>query len=121
MRKTGIFLMVIATVGIIFATATAAKAKIQIAPEAAEQTLLRLLAELARNAIEDYYGERRQYWRDEILRVQKVPNSAFYLVVMRVETFYGPHNPPYGFETMTFYIGYGKVRLEKFEHQDEPG
>lgn len=46
---------------------------------------------------------------------------SYYEVVIRVETFYGAHNPPYGLETMTFYVGpLDAVRLVNFDHQDEP-
>lgn len=82
-----------------------------------EQTILSLLFTHVSTAIEDYYGEPRQYWEDKLLTVQKIPDTPYYEVVMQVETFYGPHNPPYGIETMTFYVGAGEVVLKKFEHQ----
>ncbi len=84
-----------------------------------EQVILRLLFEHVYEAIRDYYGEPRQYWRDELVSVCKVLGGPYYEVVMQVETFFGPHNPPYGIETMTFYISYGKVELRSFVHQDE--
>ena len=72
-------------------------------------------------AVYDYYGEYRQYWRQEILSIQKVPQSPYYEVLTRVETFYGTHNPPYGLDTMTFYIDpVGTVQLISFDHHDEP-
>lgn len=89
------------------------------ANEVMEQTLLRILFDPAADAIEDYYGEPRQYWEDRLLSVQKIPNASYYKVVMQAETFCGPHGPPYGIETITFYIGYGEVVLKKFEHQDK--
>jgi hypothetical protein len=48
-----------------------------------------------------------------------VPGGPDYEVVIQVETFEGPHNPPYGLETITFYVRYGQVELINFEHRDE--
>ena len=82
---------------------------------------MRLLHQPVKEAVNDYYNEPRQYWEQEVLSVQKVPQSPYYEVVIRVETFYGAHNPPYGLETMTFYVGpLDAVRLVNFDHQDEP-
>ena len=116
MQKATSLPVPLAVVGLIFATAVSAGANDkthEMSSEAANQTLLRLLFDPAYNAIKDYYGEPRQYWEDEILSVQEVPTSEYYEVVLQVETFYGPHNPPYGIETMTFYVSYSKVELEK--------
>ena len=72
------------------------------------------------NLFEEYYGERRQYWRQEVIAVQKIPKSPYYKVIIQVETFHGAHNPPYGLETMTFHIGpFGNVQLVNFDHQAE--
>lgn len=120
MRKAASFVIVILAAGIMLATVVSARAQAKIPSEAAQQALLRLLYDPARYAIADYYGAPRQFWRDKILHVQKLPDSAYYEVILQAETFYGPHNPPYGIETMTFHIGYGDVRLERFEHRDEP-
>lgn len=123
MRKTITILLTAIIFSLMLATVASAESRVEpnheISSEAAEQTLLRLLSDPAQEAIKNYYGELRQYWRDQIISVEKVPNSYYYKVVMQVETFYGPHNPPYGLETMTFYISYGEIKLEKFEHQDE--
>ena len=119
MRKFTALVITFVTVCLMSVTTTSAETKKEISLDASEQTLLRLLSGPVRNAIEDYYGEPRQYWNDEIISVQKVPNSYYYEVVMQVETFNGPHNPPYGIETMTFYISYGEVILKRFEHQGE--
>ncbi len=89
-------------------------------PSAKEQVILRLLSQPISAAVEEYYGGPRQYWRQEVLNVQKVPESPYYEVIIRVETFYGAHNPPYGLETMTFHIGpLDRVQLVSFDHQAE--
>jgi len=101
------------TVYLVYATEKSEKSIV-----AMEQTILRFLSDSADDAIKEYYGEPRQYWEDKIISVQKVSGTP-YEVVMQVETFYGPHNPPYGLETMIFHIDYGEIKLIKFEHQDE--
>ena len=86
-----------------------------------QQVILRFLHQPTTEAINSYYGENRQYWRQEILCIQKATESPYYKVVLRAETFHGAHNPPYGLETLIFYVGpLGQVQLAGFEHQDEP-
>ena len=110
-----------AAAAILLSTGAAAESKSELPQEAMEQVVLRLLHQPVKEAVNDYYDGPRQYWEQEVLSVQKVPQSPYYEVVIRVETFYGPHNPPYGLETMTFYVGpLDAVQLVNFEHQDEP-
>ena len=111
----------IAAAAILLSTGAAAESKKELPQDAVEQVILRLLHQPVREAVSGYYDGPRQYWRQEILSVQQIPQSPYYEVVIRVETFYGPHNPPYGLETMTFYVGpLDAVQLVSFEHQDEP-
>lgn len=110
-----------AAVAILLSTGAAAQSKSELPQDAMEQVILRLLHQPVKEAVNDYYNEPRQYWEQEVLSVQKVPQSPYYEVVIRVETFYGAHNPPYGLETMTFYVGpLDAVRMVNFDHQDEP-
>lgn len=110
-----------AAVAILLSTGAAAESKSELPQEAMEQVVLRLLHQPVKEAVNDYYNGLRQYWKQEVLSIQKVPQSPYYEVVIQVETFYGPHNPPYGLETMTFYIGpLDAVRLVDFDHQVEP-
>ena len=122
MRKiTALIIGSVAAVLFMLVTGATAKSQKELSLEASEQVILRFLYEPATEAIADYYGEHRQYWREELLSVQKLPNSLYYEVIMQVETFYGPHNPPYGLETMTFYVDLpGGIVLHSFEHQDQP-
>ena len=121
MRKLVIFAAGIMTAAVVLLSTGAAKAEPQqTQSNAAEQVILRLLYQPTAMAVEEYYGERKQYWQQEVLNVQKVPESPYYEVVIRVETFHGAHNPPYGLETMTFYIGpFDNVQLVNFDHQAE--
>ena len=110
-----------AAVAILLSTGAAAQSKSELPQDAMEQVILRLLHQPVKEAVNDYYNEPRQYWEQEVLSVQKVPQSPYYEVVIRVETFYGAHNPPYGLETMTFYVGpLDAVRLVNFDHLDAP-
>lgn len=123
MRKLKTFSIgVMAVAAVLLSTGAATQELSQERSDAEDQVILRLLYQPTATAVEDHYGEHRQYWRQEILNVQKVPESPYYEVVIRVETFHGAHNPPYGLETMTFYIGpLDKVQLISFDHQDEAG
>ena len=110
-----------AAAAMLLSTGAAAESKSELPQEAMEPVVLRLLHQPVKEAVNDYYNGPRQYWKQEVLSIQKVPQSPYYEVVIQVETFYGPHNPPYGLETMTFYIGpLDAVRLVDFDHQVEP-
>ncbi|NBK19480.1 DUF3888 domain-containing protein [Anaerotruncus sp. X29] len=121
MRKLSIFTAsIITAITLWMATSAAAEEEPQGLSAAAEQVILRLLHQPTTAAVEEYYGGHRQYWRQEVLNVQKVPESPYYEVVIQVETFYGAHNPPYGLETLTFYIGpLDNIQLASFVHQTE--
>lgn len=87
---------------------------------AAEQTILRLMSDPVQDAVETYYSGPRGIWKRQLLSVQKSSVPSRYEVVIRVETFYGPHNPPWALDTMTFQVDYGgRTELEKFDHQAE--
>ena len=121
MRKLTIFAAgLMAAITVSLSTGAATREPPQERLNAEEQVILRLLHQPTRTTVDDYYGEHRQYWQQEVLNVQKIPESPYYEVVIRVETFHGAHNPPYGLETMTFYIGpLDNVQLVSFEHQAE--
>lgn len=121
MRKLSIFTAsIITAITLWMATGAAAEEEPQGVSDAAEQVILRLLHQPTTAAVEEYYGGHRQYWRQEVLNVQKVPESPYYEVVIQVETFHGAHNPPYGLETLTFYIGpLDNIQLASFDHQTE--
>lgn len=121
MRKFAIFAVgFIAAATILLPTGFATEEPLQIQSNAAEQVILRLLSHPIAAAVEEYYGRPRQYWQQEVLKVQKAPESPYYEVVIRVETFYGAHNPPYGLDTMTFNIGpFDRIHLVSFDHQAE--
>lgn len=121
MRKLTIFAAgIIVAATVLLSTGGAAGESPQGQSSAEEQVILRLLHQPVKTAVEDYCGEHRQYWRQDVLSVRKIQESPYYEVVIQVETFHGAHNPPYGLETMAFYVGpLGEVQLISFGHQDE--
>lgn len=66
-------------------------------------------------AIKEYYGEYRQYGDFEILRLTAQPDSSYNMKV-KVNTFVGPHNPPYGTEIITLNIDSDKVKVVDYQH-----
>lgn len=122
MRKFTLFAVGLMTSAVILlSTGAAAKSKSEPPQDAVEQVILRLLHQPIREAVNDQYDGLRQYWKQEVLSVEKVSQSPYYQVVIQVETFCGPHNPPYGLETMAFRVDpMGTVQLIGFDHQDEP-
>ena len=97
MRRISVFVVgIIVTAVMLPLAGIAAETQKEVSLDASEQVILRLLSQPTTDAVYDYYGEYRQYWRQEILSIQKVPQSQYYEVITRIETFYGAHNPPYG-------------------------
>lgn len=104
---------------IMVTTATAVDSKKEVSVDAGEQVILDLLYQPTAAAVAEYYKEPTQFWRPEILGIRKVSDSQGHEVVIQVETFQGPHNPPYGLETMTFYVGpTGRLQLVRYDHRD---
>ena len=120
MRRVTAFVIGIIMMGsFMVTTGAAAESKKEISVAAAEQVIIDLLYQPTAEAVAEYYGEPTQFWRSEILSIQKVLDSQNYEVVIQVETFQGPHNPPYGLETITFYVDpIGQTQLVHYDHKD---
>lgn len=82
-----------------------------------ERILLNILGPYIRNQIKNYYGEARQYWNDKILYIK--PLMYAHEIKVQVETFVGPHNPPYGIDTITLLLKNGEITVTDFQHLDE--
>ena len=54
---------------------------------------------------------------EAILSIEKLQGTFKFII--RVETFVGPHNPPYGIETMIITQDNSEVKVIDFHHQDE--
>ncbi|MDE5943949.1 MAG: DUF3888 domain-containing protein [Clostridia bacterium] len=72
------------------------------------------------NAIQNYFGEPTQFalYDAEITEITQINNEFAYRVTIEVPTFNGPHNPPYGIETLTFAISPNSITLENYEHKN---
>lgn len=79
-----------------------------------ERILLLVLNPYIQEAITNYYGEKRQYDNAEIIYI--IPKKLNHLIQIRVSTFVGPHNPPYGEDTITLEINSSKIQLIDFQH-----
>ena len=120
MRRITALTIGIIMLGFIMVTkATAVDSKKEVSVDAAEQVILDLLYQPTAAAVAEYYEEPTQFWHPEILSIRKVSDSRSHEVVIQVETFQGPHNPPYGLETITYYVSpTGQPLLVRYDHRD---
>ncbi|MDH6427240.1 MULTISPECIES: DUF3888 domain-containing protein [unclassified Paenibacillus] len=87
-----------------------------------KQALLNALNPTISNAVNGYYGSPQQFgiYDAEVIKIERDQNGAFlFNVTVRVKTFTGPHNPPYGIETMTIAIDSAYPMVIDYKHQDE--
>lgn len=82
-----------------------------------QEFILRRLFPYINSAIEQYYGEGRQYMDGKILSIEKIDGKI--RIKISVTTFVGAHNPPYGIETITLIDEYPGIKIEEFKHEDE--
>ena len=75
MRKFAVFTARIMTAAtVVLSTGAVAEESLQKRSDAAKQVILRLLYHPTAAAVEEYYGERRQYWRQEVIDLRKSRN-----------------------------------------------
>lgn len=82
-----------------------------------QEFIFRRLFTYIDSAIRQYYGDGRQYMDEKILNIEKIDGKI--RIKVRVTTFVGAHNPPYGIETITFLEDYTGIKVEEFKHEDE--
>ncbi len=80
--------------------------------------ILSFLRDHIAEAIKDYYGYYKPYMNETITGIEKLGGE--YRIGVRLETFNGAHNPPYGIDTMTVIKDFKSVRVENFEHDEVP-
>lgn len=79
--------------------------------------LKKFLYPYLQEAVNEYYGEFRQYNNATILSIE--PTIYGDILKIQVQTFVGPHNPPYGLDTITLYQdSSGVVEVQDFTHKD---
>ena len=86
-----------------------------------DSVILILLSPYIDKAIDEYYGEFRQnaLYDAKIDLIERNGTDFSYTVTVSVPTFDGPHNPPYGLETIVFSLKPGgKVTTLDYRHTD---
>lgn len=91
-----------------------------VEPSPKDSAIIILLYPNITEAINNYFGEPTQVALYDATVNSVIKENTFfrYRVSVTVPTFHGPHNPPYGLETMTFQIKPGSVILEEYVHKD---
>lgn len=90
-------------------------------PSLTDSAIALLLDEHIYNAIRNYFGEPTQYalYDAKVNGITRPGTDFTFEITVSVPTFHGPHNPPYGLETMTFRVKPGgNITLIKYEHKD---
>lgn len=55
----------------------------------------------------------------EVKSIQRCVDGEYtFKVTVIYKTYEGPHNPPYGIETLTFMVSLGNVELLHYKHED---
>ena len=87
-------------------------------PAAMEDIIFLYMSGSIYEAIENHYKEPRQYLKPVLLSISRLPNSTVYEVVYTFETFTGAHNPPYGKDTVTFWVYDGGTWVKEYKHAE---
>lgn len=83
-----------------------------------EDALLVMLFPYIHKAIEQYYGKNRQFMEPTVIDIKRLESAQYHFKIkVQVITFEGPHNPPYGLETMTIIHDYSGVHVANFKHE----
>jgi hypothetical protein len=83
-----------------------------------EEQFTGLLFLYVQEAIKNYYGENRGFMNAKLLELKKTGQGMTFEATVQVKTFVGPHNPPYGLETITIKKDLGRIYITKFKHED---
>ena len=81
-----------------------------------ENFILSVLSPHISQAISNYYGEGRSYMDAGLLYMNQFGSG--YKIKVRVRTFVGAHNPPYGDETIMIVKDHSGIRAKDFTHED---
>ncbi|MBI6871139.1 leucine-rich repeat domain-containing protein [Clostridium aciditolerans] len=81
-----------------------------------QQFILSMLSPYIDEDVKNYYGEFRQYMNAGILDIEQIDRG--YRLKIRIETFVGPHNPPYGIDTLTITKNNSEIKVEEFKHEN---
>lgn len=99
-----------------------AKATNEMNEDPYERLVIAFLSDDIHEAVNNYNdGELRglDLYSAKISELESLHGWSNFNVTVEVESFFGPHNPPYGVEIMTFHIGSdNKPTLINYEHQE---
>lgn len=92
----------------------------QVTTKEMEQILFAFLNPYIAKAVKQYYGLNRQFWKQQILEIENLGEGEYYAfrIKVKVETFVGPHGPPFGEEFITFEKRREKIKIIDFKHKD---
>ena len=85
-------------------------------PAAMEDVIFLFMSGSIFEAIENYYKEWRQCLKPETISVSRLPDSNVFEIVYQFQTFTGAHNPPYGKDTVTFWVYDGGIWVKEYKH-----
>jgi hypothetical protein len=81
-----------------------------------ERILLLMLRPSIQETLKKYYGKFKQYGESKIIYIKPVDLKQE--IQIQLSTFEGPHNPPYGLDTITLYLERARVEIIDFKHED---
>lgn len=94
-----------------------AESSVPRTPPPKDGLIIALLYPHIADAIVKQYGEGKLFQNEEVLAVKQDPSGGnTFIVTVFFQTFTGPHNPPYGNDTLTFTVSAIGVTLDKYEH-----
>lgn len=91
--------------------------KNQVLNETKEELLISFLVPYITKAVLDHYDGTKQFWRTKIINVDNLRPGSYqaFRFSVKIETFVGPHNPPYSTDKLTFEKKGKKIELISYE------
>ncbi|NOU73730.1 DUF3888 domain-containing protein [Paenibacillus sp. LMG 31458] len=99
---------------------TSTNIAIQQAPseEVLEDLQFAMLFPYVIEAVDSYYGERKQFWKQKIIDIREQGRYHF-LVKVQLETFQHSHGPSFGQDLITFRVDLGKATVTDYNHKGD--
>ena len=90
-------------------------------PAAMEDVIFLYMSDSIYSAMENYYKAPCQYYKPVLLGLSRLPNSCVFEIVYSFQTFTGAHSPPFGKDTVTFWVYDGGIWVKEYQHMEIPG
>lgn len=115
-----VFLLLLLSLTIIFPNHKQAESNQNINESTCTDALLEFLSPVINHAIEEIYPDKRSWarWETKILNIEKRLNGGYYANI-KIKTYVGAHNPPYGTDILTIEVINGNSKLIKYKHKDD--